>query len=310
MFDTVAISSTFARSPNTALLERNGCKPFFSQYTGEPYKLVLNGEPGAKEPRLTILKSPKELWILRAEISVGGWLFGSNLSLPNDDDMQTFFQMLSDYVGTMTGIKFNAQIERVVRADFTRDFQLDESKVLAVLSELRNTKLAKYHTRPFDETTVYFDGKGKKLSKRYKVYSKFHEIADREEIHAESNLAKGILRLEVEHRTNKAVSNLAKSLKLPNHNSDSILTRETYEKVIEKSMRLLQLESLLKNDDSKLERLGQTFDTLTALKYAGHLLYKSKYGIDYGKLPFINLSKNTIKNYDRECAKAGILSLE
>ncbi len=68
MFDTVSVSKTFARSPNIDLLVSNGCQAFFSKYTSEPYKLVLNGETSAKEPRLTISKSPKGFWIIKAEV--------------------------------------------------------------------------------------------------------------------------------------------------------------------------------------------------------------------------------------------------
>lgn len=310
MFDTVSISKTFFRAPDIDLLERNGCKPCFNQYTGEPYKLFLNGEKNAKEPRLTISKSPKELWILKAETSICNWLFGSNTVLPSDADMQEFFLRLSDYVSTKTGIKFESQKERVSRVDFTRDFQLEESKVLTVLAELKNFRLPKYQTRPCNDTTVYFESCGKKLTKRYKVYSKSHEVGSKESSEAEMNLSRGVLRLEIEHRTNKAVYNLAKSLKLPNHNANNILTRATSEKVIEKTIKMLNLEVLLKKSRSHIEMLARSFDSLTALKYAGHLLYKAEYGSEYGKLPFISISEDTIRKYDKACAKAGILSLE
>ncbi len=136
MFDTVAISRTFARPPNVALLERNGCKPFFSRYNGEVYKLVLNGEIGAKEPRLTITGTPKALWIIKAEVSIGAWMFGSNLHLPDESDMKEFFSMLSDFVRFKTDIKFDAHRERITRADATRDFNIGESKVLTTIKQV------------------------------------------------------------------------------------------------------------------------------------------------------------------------------
>ncbi len=116
--------------------------------------------------------------------------------------------------------------------------------------------------------------------------------------------------METQHKDNTAVSNLAKSLKYPNHNANYILTRETSEKVIEKAMKLLNLESLLNESGSTLETLALNFDSAMPLTLAGHLLFKARYGIDYDKLPFINLSEATIKKYDRECAKTGCLSLE
>lgn len=226
MFDTVAISRTSARSPDVDLLVRNGCKPFFGKYTGEPYKLVLNGEKGTKEPRLNFSKSPLGYWILKAEVSIGAWLFGSNIHLPDEEDMNDFFSYLSDFVRYKTGIKFDAYLERATRLDVTRDFQIGESRVLSVLKELNNVDIPKYHRKPVDNTGVYFENKGKVKNKKYSVYSKFHDLLSKNADESELDLAKGLLRLEVEHKDNHAVSNLAKSLKMPNHNVNRIMTRE------------------------------------------------------------------------------------
>lgn len=310
MFDTVAISRTFARSPDIDLLVKNGCKPFYSKYDGEPYKLVLNGLNGAKEPRLTISKSPKALWIIKAEVSIGSWLFGSNLFLPDEKDINNFYLSLSDFVRYKTGIRFEAHLERTTRLDATRDFQIGESRVLSVLKELNNVDIPKYNRKPVNNTGVYFENKGKSKNKKYSIYSKYHDFLDKNASETELELAKGLLRLEVEHKDNRAVTNLAKSLKMPNHNAHCIMTRQTSEKVLDDAMKILNLEVLLNESNSKLENLAVSFDSSKPLTLAGHLLYKNKYGNNYGELPFINLSENTIKKYDRECAKAGVLSLE
>lgn len=310
MFDTVAISSTFARSPNIDLLIKNDCKVFFSKYTSEPYKLVLNGEKDAKEPRLTISKTPKGLWVIKAEVSIGAWMFGSNLFLPNEKDMQEFFPMMSDFAGYKTDIKFDARRGRVTRADPTRDFQIGESKVLSVLKELSNFEIPKYNRKPINNTGVYFENKGKIKNKKYSIYSKYHELKEKKADETEIDLARGILRLSVEHKDNRAVANLSKSLNLPDHNANHILTAEVSEKIIADAINLLAIESLIKQEDSTLEKLAKNFDVSKPLTLAGHLAYKSEYGLDYWKLPFINLSEETIKKYERECAKTGILSLE
>lgn len=310
MFDTVGISKTFARSPDVDLLVRNGCQPFFSKYDGEPYKLALNGDVGAKEPRLTISKSPKGFWILKTEVSIGAWMFGSNLFLPDEKDIKQFFPMLSDFVRYKTGINFDARRERVTRADPTRDFQVSESKVLSILKELNNVEIPKYNRKSVNNTGVYFENKGKIKNKKYSIYSKYHDLLDKKADETEIELAKGILRFGIEHKDNRAVTNLSKSLKLPNHNANQVLTSKVSEKIISDAMNLFAFEVLINRDDSTLEKLAQTFDSSKPLTLAGHLLYKAKFGLDYGKLPFINLSEDTIKKYERECAKTGILSLE
>jgi hypothetical protein len=176
MFDTVAISRTFTRSPDIDLLVKNGSKPFYSKYDGKPYKLVLNGLNGAKEPRLTISKSPKALWIFKAEVSIGSWLFGSNLFLPDEKDIINFYLSLSNFVRYKTGIRFEAHLERTTRLDATRDFQIGESRVLSVLKELNSVDIPKYNRKPVNNTGVYFENQGKSKNKKYSIYSKYHDF--------------------------------------------------------------------------------------------------------------------------------------
>ena len=182
--------------------------------------------------------------------------------MPDENDIQRFLVDLSDFVRFKTGIRFDACLERTTRLDITRDFEIGESKVLTIIKELCNIDLPKYNRRPFNHTSVSFENKGKVKNKKYLIYSKYQECLDNNASETEIELAKGILRLEIQHKDNRAVSNLAKSLKLPNHKAGRIITRETSEKVIGDAMRLLNLESLLNNQsESKLETLASHFDS-------------------------------------------------
>lgn len=311
MFDTVAISRTFVRPPITDLLVENGCKPIHSRYNGEVYKLVLNGQEGAKEPRLTISSSPKGYWIIKAEVSIGAWLHDSNLFLPDENDLKRFFPDLSQFVTNKTGIRFDAYSERTTRLDVTRDFFLTESLVMSILKELKNVTIPKYHCKPIDNKTVYFENIGKDKNKRLKIYSKYHDFIDKKASETEIELAKGILRLEVEHKNNRAVSNLSGSLRIPYHFANRMITRETSEAVIENAMRMLSLDSILNNQSkSKLEKLALNFNSSMPLTLAGHLVFRNQFGADYHELPFINIKKETVRKYDRLCAKTGTLSLK
>jgi hypothetical protein len=310
MFDTNAISKTMARPPDIDLLIKKGCKPLFSQTTGEPYKLVLNPPKNSHEPRITISKNHyKDLWIIKPEVSIPAWLHGLNLYLPDESDIERYFSMLPDYVGDNIGVKFNARIERVTRLDVTRDIQVGDDRVLAIIAEINKMRIPKYDWRPFNDTTASFHNKGKVKNKRYDFYSKFHEVAAKNGSLAELEMSKDLLRIEVPHKNNAAVYNLAKSLKYPNHNAQTILTRETYEKVIDQAMKLFNIQRFLENEISSVENLFNTYDSLTAYRLTGHLYLKSKYGADYGKLPFINVKERTIKEYEKLCVKAGSLSI-
>lgn len=297
--------------PDIQLLIDNGCKVFTSRKDGEAYKIVLNGKPGAKEPRLTITRSQKGFWRLQAEVSIGAWLFESNLLLPDENDLKIFFEDLSNFIFYKIGIRFDVWIERATVLDVTRDFYLNsESRVLSAIKALNYVDIPKYNRRPFNDTSVYWENKGEDKNKIYKVYSKQHDFINKGASIEEIQLAKGVLRLEVHHGDNRAVSNLAKSLNLPKHRAGFLLTRETSETVINGAMKLLSLDALLNNQfNSSLEILANNFDKAMPLTLAGHLAYKEKFGSEYYKLPFINLSAATVKGYERECAKTGTLSL-
>jgi hypothetical protein len=310
MFDTNAISKSSARQPDIDLLIKRGCKPLYSQTTGEPYKLVLNQPKNSHEPRITISKNHyKELWIFKSEVSVPAWLHGSNLYLPDESDIERYFSMLTDYVGDNIGVRFNARIERVTRIDVTRDIQTGEGRVLPIIAEINKMRIPKYDWRPFNDTTASFHNKGKVKNKRYDFYSKFHEVAAKHGSLTEIEMSKDLLRIEVPHKNNVAVYNLAKSLKYPNHNAQTILTRETHERVINQTMKLFNIERFLESENSSVENLFNAYDSLTAFRLTGHLYLKSQYGADYGELPFINVTKRTIKEYERLCVKAGSLSI-
>ena len=171
MFDTVAISRSFARTPDLDLLVQNGCEPSYSKYTGALNKLVLNGK---KEPRLTFRKI-QGFYIIKAEVSIGAWLHGSNIFLPDEKDIEDFLNDISVFVRYKTSINFNAQRERITRLDVTRDFQIGESRVLSVIEELKSLEIKKYQQKPY-KTGVCFQNSGKEKNKQIVIYSKYHKL--------------------------------------------------------------------------------------------------------------------------------------
>lgn len=195
--------------------------------------------------------------------------------MPNENNLEQFLTDLSNFVRYKTGIQFDARLERTTVLDVTRDFYVGESKVLTILKDLCNVEIPKYNRKAFNNTSVYFENKGTTKNKIYKIYSKQHDFIDKGASDEEIELAKGILRLEIHHGDNRAVSNLGKSLNLPNHNAGQIITRTTSHKVINDALKLLNLNSILNNQGvSKLETLAQNFDKSIPLTLAGHLALK------------------------------------
>ena len=311
MIDTTQISKTFARPPNFSEMLENGWKPLKDKHTGEPTALCCNSAKGRGEPRLTLSRTRNDMWIIRAEVSPGAWLHGSNLYLPDEGDLQHVLDAISAYVEDKSGIVFDAHTERVTRVDFTRDFQVGEINVLPIIAKYARFILPKYHRVCYDETSVYFRNsleKGK-LTKQFKIYSKHHDLLDKCDDASESEKARGLLRFEVSH-LKAAVNRLAKSYNLPDHRANHILTKETSEKVIQTAMKQLHFDSFIKTETSNIDKLFEICDSASAFTRIGFLYMRDQYGDDLTKQPFINISSKTIKRYQDDCNKAGVCSLE
>jgi hypothetical protein len=307
MIDTFQISKTFLRLPNQSELVSNGWKPLRDKYTGEPTALCCNSAKG--EPRLTLSKNRNDYWIIRAEVSFGSWLHGSNLYLPNEKEFHNDLDFLSEYVESKSGIVFDAHTERVSRVDFTHDFQVGENAVIPIISKFGKLELTRYERVCFGNTSVYFKNKGKERTKEFLIYSKYHERLANSKDLAEQEAAKGLIRLEVSYRKS-AVNRLAKSLKLPSHRANHILTKETSEKVIQRAMKQLHFDSLLTSESQNIEKLFELHSATMPLCLIGFLYLRDKYGDDLAKQFFIKTSPKTLKRYSDDCSKAGILSLE
>lgn len=307
MIDTFQISKTFARPPNQSELESNGWKPLRDKLTGEPTALCLNSASG--EPRLTLSRNRNEWWIIRAEVSIGRWLHGSNLHLLNANELHHGLDLLSEYVESRSDISFDAHTERVTRVDFTRDFQVGENAVIPIIAKFGKLQLPRYKRICFDDSSVYFKNAGKQRTKDFLIYSKYHErLANGKDL-AEIEAAKGLIRLEVSFRKN-GVARLAKSLKLKNHHANRILTKETSEKVIQRTMKQLHFNSLLTAESPSIKKVFDLYGTTMPYSLFGFLYLVEKLGEDLTKLPFINTSPKTLKRYLTDCRKAGVLSLE
>lgn len=311
MIDTFQVSKTFARPPNQADLKSRGWKSVRFEHSGEPTTLCRNSTKGEHKPRLTLSRTRNDLWIVRAEVSPGAWLHGSNLHLVDEDELQHVLDALSAEVEDKSDIVFDAHTERVTRVDFTRDFLVGENNVLQIIAKYVRFALPKYHRVCYDETSVYFKNSLKKgkLTKQFKIYSKYHDLLDKCKDAAEIKKAKGLVRLEVSH-FKTAVNRLAKSFNLRNHRANHILTKETSDKVIDDAIKRLHFNSFIKMENSNVEKLLKAYDSSSALSRIGFLYLQGQYGEDLTKHPLINISSKTLKRYQDDCNKAGVCSLE
>ena len=216
---------------------------------------------------------------------------------------------MSEYVESKSGIIFDAHTERVTRVDFTNDFQVGENSVIPIIGNFAKLNLSRFDRVCFGDTSVYFKNAGKERTKEFLIYSKYHERLAKSKDKSEQEAAKGLIRLEVSHRKS-AVNRLAKSLKLPNHRANHILTKETSEMVIQRAIKQLHFDILITTESSGIEKLFELYGATMPFSLIGFLCLRDKFGEDLAKQPFINISPKTLKRYSDDCGKAGILSLE
>ncbi len=311
MIDTFQISRTVARPPNISELLRVGWKAAPYQNSDDPTAFFYNAAKNEGKPRLTLSRNRNFMWNLRAEVSLGSWLYGSNQHLVNERELFEGLNLLSEYVEDLSGIAFDAQTERVSRVDFTRDFQVGENFVIPIIAKFAGLTLPRYQRVCYADESVYFKNSllKNKLNKQIKIYSKHHETLANSTDSAAQDKAKGILRLEVSYQKS-AVNRLAKSFKLPKHHANHILTLKTSENAIAWAMKMLHFEKLATAESSKVEELFEFYDTPAALSRIGYLFMKKNYGDDFPNLPFIKASPKTFKRYEDDCRRAGVLSLE
>jgi hypothetical protein len=307
MIDTFQIANAYARPPDFEFLESNGWEPLWNR-KGEFTAFCFNSPRDELKPRLTVSQNPNNGWIVRAEVSPGGWLHNSNLYLPDENELSLVLDELSAYVEDKIGCRFDTRLGRVSRVDFTRDFQVGENALLPIIAKFGKVKLPRYRRVCFDETTVNFKNAGRKRTKEYLIYSKHHERSAKSEDECEREAAKGLLRFEVSFRKN-GVNALVGELKLNSNQAKNVLTKETSERVIEKAMARLHFDSLLTAESPNIERLFESLGA-SAFSHIGFLYARDLYGDDLAKLPFIKVSAKTLKRYQDNCGKAGILSIE
>ncbi len=314
-YDTVGISRTTILQPDPALLAEYASNERFSCYTGEPKHTFINPSENVIEPRITITRWSESERIIYTEVSIGEWLYGSNLHSPTQEDIERFLKKISEFVISRTGIPFDAWSGRVARADIFQDFPFGTVKGVQIIRELAFFKIAKYNTNLINGSTVNFDNakgpksKKYKLNKRGSFYNKQQQLIDSGAGQTEIELAQGLFRFEIQHRNNVAVTNLKKSRGLPDHTARNVLQVGVAEWLMEKELKRLKLQPIFERETSGLERLIEEHGFEIAQVLAGHLVTKSHFGTHYQNLPFVTVSDRTIKRRDKLCAEAGVLSL-
>jgi replication protein CRI len=313
MYDTAAISISYYYSPDRERLIAAGAIVKTHYLSDTPYKYILNQAEGSKMPRITITHNGwRGCWVIRVEVSIGEFLFGSNVHLPGEQDIKPFLEYLSRYVEEKTGIQFHAHLGRVTRLDCTKDYELTNGAVDYAIGLLNQVRVKKYNWCPINET-VYFRNKGQIKDKTVKVYNKELQFRRSGGNTTDIGAALNILRLEVS-LLDKKIVDLARSLGLEGHSAEEILTPLASAHVIAQAAARLGLEEILEAAQRltpfDIRLLFSTYTDEKALTLIGKRWMESKFNKPLSEIEIISLSSKAQIRYEKDCGKVGFLSLE
>jgi hypothetical protein len=305
MFDTVALKHVFIKPPNLDGLVERGWLERFNRKDGD-YRYWIHKTPVKHAPRLTLSRTPDYIWHLRAEVSISAWLRGSNLILPGESDIREFLPKLSEYVTYHSGSQFCAESAKVVRVDCTKDLQLGKAEVIPTLKRLSLSQIPKMLRVCYDDKSVEFKNKGKKITKKIKFYSKLDEVISKMRTVQEREMATGILRVEVAHFSAVSIENLRKQQNAKDKSAKTLLTKNLSESVTTSTMKIFNLFQSSSEGKSDLEKLLHQYSSNQSMRLLGFITFLKTYGENFYQHEWLNFSRRSYFNHLSQCKKAGI----
>lgn len=307
MLDTIAVKKFLPASSD--ILDRRDI--WKSPKRGNPYRFVCNQELDTGLPRLTLTRSKDSILHLRAEVSIPRWIKGSNSILPSEDEVRLGLERLAEFVADTAGEKFPVSEMLVTRVDFTKDLNIAEDEIVSAVRSLSDVFISRYNRTRVNDSTMYFNSKGRTLNRRIAVYGKHREVMSRKGSENDLERTKGVLRLEISYRTTYAVKGLVQDMRLIDRSANQVLTRKVAAGVFQDIMGRLGFERLLKaGEPSVLKKLEKLYRPSHVMRLMGFLEYVRTYGHDFYKLPSIQYGKTTYCAAVKDCKRVGIYYLE
>jgi len=310
MIDTIKIGHSYHRKPNFDDLQFRGWRKEFRS-TGE-FKSWIYKEKG-EFPYLSIFTAQDGKVYLSARISLPAFLFGSNVRLPNQEEIEQGLIKLSNYVMEKSGIEFDAQTAIVWEAHFTKDFFVGEYEIKQVISRLSAMNIPRFDKGRYSETTLYFHSKGKgKAENKPKticIYDKREECLNKSASTTDIQQSKGILRLELRYKKTNAVKRLVKKLSLANREAQTIFTGNVSSAVLVPIEQ--QILTLLRNTNEQdlIVLLTNKCEQKRIPKLIQFLYYLDKFGTNFYKIKTLRFSKSVYYGCQKDLRMIGIYSL-
>lgn len=306
MIDTIAITTSYQKPPSMEGLIERGWRKSHPYRKSRLNTLTFYSDGVKYSPRLTFSQTPNYLWHLTAEVSLPAWINGSNLELFDESKIDEGLWFVSEYVTEMSGMKFDAKEGRVNRVDFAKDFQIGERDIRKVIGKISKIKVPRYNRTSINDETVYFQNKGKRQSKKIRIYDKHAEILQKDSTVEDKEKSRGVLRVETLMRTS-AIEIQRKKMGLPNRTANMVLTKEFADVVINETIGTLHSDTWLSNENIDINRLLEAYDAKQVIRFIGFAEFRREFGNDFYRIPSLKFNKKTYDRYLTGLQKVGII---
>ncbi len=306
MIDTVSLGKWVEVNLTDIELTKIGWIRMPSSHNGLNKKFILNGVRNSYSPRLTLTQNIQWKWYLRAEVSIPSWLFGTNAKLPNQKDIYSFLENLSDYVSEKGKISFDAFSAKVRRVDFTKDLLLGRENIVPTIRSLLEVIIPKFRRVIYDEQTVEYSNRAEKKGKSIKVYDKLVEMNEHKKEIPDDLAIKDLLRLEISYRSPHFIETLKIEYKLPDVLAETVLQVDIAKSEIMKASKLLNLNKEITDKINLFEKLIAKNGLKRGITLFGFVKALNVYGQNFHKFTFLNYSRRTYQdNWKKIMASGG-----
>lgn len=313
MIDSIKIAHPLLKPLCSEELISRGWQPHFDEYTGKKMGWFYGEKDERKYPYLHTFTAQDKVSYLSAKVSLPAFIFGSNVQLPNQAEVNQALEDLSAYITEKSGIDFDARTAIVWEAHFTKDFSVGEYAMRRIITKLSEMNIPKFNKGKYSQTTLYFHSKGggreKNKPRTICIYDKHSDCVNKSFSNEDIRKASGMLRLEFRYKTPSAIKRLVKRQNLPNREAQTILTEEISTFLldpIEKQILLLLEDT---DEQDRIFTLTKIYGKRRTAALIQYLTYLNCFGEEFYKLKSLNYSRSAYYECQKDCRAAGIFSL-
>lgn len=312
MPDTIKIAHII-KMPLSGELILCGWQELHDKYTGKNIGWFYKEKNGSEYPYFHIFTAPDGITYLSVRISLPAFIFGSNVHLPNQLEVERGLDKLSIYTTEKTGFDFDTHTALVWEVHFAKDYYIGEYMMRQVLSNLAEMSISRFSRGRYAESTLYFHSKGmgkeEDKPRTICIYDKQKDCLDKAFSKDDIKEAEGMMRLEFRYKNPDAVKRLVRRLRLTNNEAQTILTQEISDTVlapIERQILLLLEES---DAQERIIKLAKTYGNRRTATLIQFLVNQHYFGRDFYRIESLRFSRSAYYSCQKDCRTTGILYL-